>query len=263
MQDAAMALLKKYCGKERVPRCHLMIQVMAEVWRKAEAAKRSPSWGGITVTYIDQVCQITWAANPVWHEDLTDTNISWYLAGIPCKKMWWIWENIVTLDEDGILHEYILLNTNLMCSAVIMDGTVPASIPLPPSGEPSPVEPPSPVRNTRSKGKAHEQRSDVLEQPTVAKKRGKKQSAAQDYPDGQDDFEDDYDLNDDTTPKRGVTTHAHATQLPHVEVSVPSLPRAMHARATRLPCVEVNVPSLPHPSRAAIESGVAISIGSV
>jgi hypothetical protein len=73
----------KFEGKDRKPRMHPGGQVIGDEWRIAAKAGGKGNWDNISLSYIELLCKTGRATNPIWHPDLTATDIGWYINEMP------------------------------------------------------------------------------------------------------------------------------------------------------------------------------------
>lgn len=68
---------------------------MSGEWKAASQEGRQPRWDIFTEAYIKQVCDEVAINNPLWNPDLYATDLSLYMAGMPSKKLWWVFPGSV------------------------------------------------------------------------------------------------------------------------------------------------------------------------
>ncbi|KAH9009636.1 hypothetical protein EDB85DRAFT_1902875 [Lactarius pseudohatsudake] len=117
----------------KMPRVHPVLQAISKEWKAAKGDNRVPSWDGITLEYVAQLCKKTEEIYPDWHASLMSVNLREYLVGIEPSKMWWLSEE----EEDDNDADVVML-----------------SAPPPPSKSQSSLAPPKSTITTCAKGKA-------------------------------------------------------------------------------------------------------------
>ncbi|KAH9009800.1 hypothetical protein EDB85DRAFT_1902735 [Lactarius pseudohatsudake] len=185
----------------KMPRVHPVLQAISKEWKAAKGNNRVPSWDGITLEYVAQLCKKTEEIYPDWHASLMSVNLREYLVGIEPSKMWWLSEE----EEDDNDPDVVMLNA-----------------PPPPSKSQSSLAPPKLTITTRAKGKAPAIPKPALPPAPQPRPRAKKRRA--------DDSPDAAIIkSDDTAPRK--------SGRPQVEVVITSPPRQSKCRRDNSPAV--------------------------
>ncbi|KAH9007822.1 hypothetical protein EDB85DRAFT_2175145 [Lactarius pseudohatsudake] len=185
----------------KMPRVHPVLQAISKEWKAARGDNRVPSWDGITLEYVAQLCKKTEEIYPNWHASLMSVNLREYLVGIEPSKMWWLSEE----EEDDNDADVVMLNA-----------------PPPPSKSQSSLAPPKSTITTRAKGKAPAIPKPALPPAPQPRPRAKKR-CADDSPDAA------IIKSDDTAPRK--------SGRPQVEVVITSPPRQGKRRQDNSPAV--------------------------
>ncbi|KAH9047245.1 hypothetical protein EDB84DRAFT_1434907 [Lactarius hengduanensis] len=90
----------------KMPRVHPVVQAISKEWKAARGDNRVPSWDGITLEYVAQLCKKTEEVYPDWHASLMSVDLREYLVGIEPSKMWWLSEE----EEDDNDADVVMLN---------------------------------------------------------------------------------------------------------------------------------------------------------
>ncbi|KAH9012055.1 hypothetical protein EDB85DRAFT_1900583 [Lactarius pseudohatsudake] len=185
----------------KMPRVHPVLQAISKEWKAAKGDNRVPSWDGITLEYVAQLCKKTEEIYPDWHASLMSVNLREYLVGIEPSKMWWLSEE----EDDDNDADVVMLNA-----------------PPPPSKLQSSLAPPKSTITTRAKGKAPAIPKPALPPAPQPQPRAKKRRA--------DDSPDAAIIkSDDTAPQK--------SGRPQVEVVITSPPRQGKRRRDNSPAV--------------------------
>ncbi|KAH8980290.1 hypothetical protein EDB86DRAFT_3087994 [Lactarius hatsudake] len=129
---AIAAIFNKKEEGSKMPRVHLVIQMISKEWRSAKSEAHVADWDWIMLDDVAELCKRMGDAYPNWHESLISPDLSEYLVGIEPSKMWWLPEDV---EDDA---DVVMLN----------------ALP-PPSKSQSSLAPPKSSINTRAaKGKA-------------------------------------------------------------------------------------------------------------
>ncbi|KAH9031491.1 hypothetical protein EDB84DRAFT_1438902 [Lactarius hengduanensis] len=185
----------------KMPRVHPVVQAISKEWKAARGDNRVPSWDGITLEYVAQLCKKTEEVYPDWHASLMSVDLREYLVGIEPSKMWWLSEE----EEDDNDADVVMLNA-----------------PPPPSKSQSSLAPPKSTITTRAKGKAPAIFKPALPPAPQPRPRAKKRRA--------DDSPDAAIIkSDDTAPRK--------SGRPQVEVVITSPPRQGKRRRDNSPAV--------------------------
>lgn len=67
-----------------------MVQIITIEWKAAAEGQRQPRWFIFTDSYLKRVCDQVVQENPRWNPDLSMTDLSPYMAGMPHKMQWWL-----------------------------------------------------------------------------------------------------------------------------------------------------------------------------
>jgi len=85
----------------KMPRVHPVVQAISSEWRAAKGDKCVPTWDGITLEYVEQLCKKTEEVYSDWHASLMSLDLREYLVGIEPSKMWWLAEEEDDDDDDA------------------------------------------------------------------------------------------------------------------------------------------------------------------
>ncbi|KAH9013775.1 hypothetical protein EDB85DRAFT_1899556 [Lactarius pseudohatsudake] len=184
-----------------MPRVHPVLQAISKEWKAAKGDNRVPSWDGITLEYVAQLCKKTEEIYPDWHVSLMSVNLREYLVGIEPSKMWWLEEE----EDDNNDADVVMLNA-----------------PPPPSKSQSSLAPPKSTITTRAKGKAPAIPKPALP-PAPQPRPCAKKRRADDSPDAA------IIKSDDTAPRK--------SGRPQVEVVITSPPHQGKRRRDNSPAV--------------------------
>ena len=79
-----------FLEKPKKPHLHPMIQIMTSEWKAAGEEGWQPHWFIFTDSFLQHVCNQVMQENPKWNADLSLTDLSPYMAGMPHKWQWWL-----------------------------------------------------------------------------------------------------------------------------------------------------------------------------